>query len=185
MALPDPPTAVASVKTLESAPDPIGSRADVVPDEAENSARSGGPINNAATPILIFPVLALGLAMLGIGSRFLIKRAALRRAQIVMDEPALDRTSDQVRDAGQDVLRPQESVVKESVVEGREFHSFVSAVSDEGPLRADGDAVKIAREIGKRRHKLAQLRQNIEWMLRSVAGPYAESGSRQQQASAT
>jgi hypothetical protein len=167
-ALPDPPIAVASVKTQESAPDPTGNRAEM-PDEAENNARSGGPINNGATPMMIFPVLALGLALLGIGSRFLIKRAALRRAQIVMGEPELDRTSNQARNDGRDSLQQQESVV-----EGQEFHSFISAVSDEGPLRADGDAVKIAREIGKRRHKLAQLRQNIEWMLRSVAGPYAE-----------
>ena len=168
-ALPDPPTAFASVKTQESAPDPTGSRADVMADEAENSARSGGPTNNAATPILIFPVLALGLALLGIGSRFLIKRAALRRAQIVTDVPELDQTNDQGRDDGRDIPHLQKSVV-----EGQEFHSFISAVSDEGALRADGDAVKIAREIGKRRHKLAQLRQNIEWMLRSVTGPYAE-----------
>jgi hypothetical protein len=139
-----------------------------MPDEAENSARSG-PINNGATPMMIFPVLALGLALLGIGSRFLIKRTALRRAQIATGESELDWTNDQRPDDGRDGLNLQEAAV-----EAQEFHSFVSAVSDEGTLRADGDAVKIAREIGKRRHKLAQLRQNIEWMLRSVAGPYAE-----------
>jgi len=165
MAPPDAPIAVAPVKNRGSAWTFPPSRADAVPDETENSARSGGPVNNAATPMAIFPVLALGLALLGIGSRFLIKHGALRRARIVMGERELAR-----QDNGRDGLHQQESVV-----EGQEFHSFVSAVSDDGPLRADGDAVKIAREIGKRRHKLAQLRQNIEWMLRSVAGPYAES----------
>jgi hypothetical protein len=166
-ASPDPPIAVASVKIRESAA--TRNRANVVPDEAENSARSGGPINNAATPMMIFSALALGLALLGMGSRFLIIQAAARRAQIVMDEPELDRTNDQGWHSGRDGLNRQESGV-----EGQEFHSFVSAISDQGTPRADGDAVKIAREIGKRRHKLARLRQNIEWMLRSAAGPYGE-----------
>ena len=157
VAAPDPPISVTSTKTQESAT-PSRTRADVVSDEAENSARSGGPINNAATPMIIFPVLALGLALLGIGSRFLIKHDAARRAQM----------NDQGRHEGRDGLHRQESVI-----EGQEFHSFVSVVSDQGTLRADGDAVKITREISKRRHKLAQLRQHIECMLRSAAGPYA------------
>jgi hypothetical protein len=158
VAAPDPPILVTSTKTQESAT-PSRTRADVVSDEAENSARRGGPINNAATPMIIFPVLALGLALLGIGSRFLIKHDAARRAQV----------NDQGRHEGRDGLHRQESVI-----EGQEFHSFVSVVSDQGTLRADGDAVKITREISKRRHKLAQLRQHIECMLRSATGPYAQ-----------
>ena len=75
------------------------------------------------------------------------------------------RSNDRGRHEGRDGLHRQESVI-----EGQEFHSFVSVVSDQGTLRADGDAVKITREIGKRRHKLAQLRQHIECMLRSAAG---------------
>src|SRR5262249_28124073 len=130
MAAPDPPIAAASVvKNRGSAATLTRSRADAVPDEAENSARSGGPVNNAATPMTIFPVLALGLALLGIGSRFLIKRGVLRRAQIVMGERELDRKNDQRRNNGRDALQQQESVV-----EGQEFHSFVSAVSDEDTL---------------------------------------------------
>jgi len=152
------PTSVASTKTQESAA-PTGTRADVISDEAENNARSSGPINNAATPMLIFPVLALGLALLGIGSRFLMKHDAARRAQV----------NDRGRREGRDGLHRQVSVI-----EGQEFHSFVSVVSDQDTLRADGDAVKITREISKRRHKLAQLRQHIECMLRSATGPYAQ-----------
>ena len=109
--------------------------------------------------MIIFPVLALGLALLGIGSRFLIKHDAARRAQV----------DDRGRHEGRDGLHRQVSVI-----EGQEFHSFVSVVSDQGTLRADGDAVKITREISKRRHKLAQLRQHIERMLRSATGPYAQ-----------
>jgi hypothetical protein len=165
---PDQPIAVASVQTQESAATSPRNRADIVSDQAENTAQSGGPNNSTATPITIFPVLALGLALLGMGSRFLIKHAAARRAQIAIDGLEHQRTNDQGRREGRDGLRRQESVV-----EAPEFHSFVSAVSDEGTLRADGDAVKITRDIGRRRHRLAQLRQNIESMLRSATGPYA------------
>jgi hypothetical protein len=154
---PDRPISVTSTKTQESAT-PTRTRADVVSDEAESNAWIGGPINNAATPMIIFPVLALGLALLGIGSRFLIKHDAARRAQV----------NAQDRHEGRDGLHRQESVI-----EGQEFHSFVSVVSDQGTLRADGDAVKIMHEISKRRQKLAQLRQHIERMLRSATGPYA------------
>jgi hypothetical protein len=168
-ASPDPPIAVTSVKTQEPAATATRNRADAVSSEAENGTPSGGLVNNGATPMMIFPVLALGLALLGIGSRFVIKHAAARRTQTVIDEAPRDRANDQGRHEGWDTLHRQVSVA-----EGQEFHSFVSAVSDRGALRADGDAVKITREIGKRRHKLAQLRQSIEWMLRSAAGPYAE-----------
>ena len=166
-ASPDPPIAVASVQTQESAATSTRNRADVVSDQAENSAQSGGLNNNTTTPITIFPVLALGLALLGMGSRFLIKHAAARRAQTNVGGLERERTNDQGRREAREGLRRQESVV-----EVQEFHSFVSAVSDEGTLRADGDVVKITRDIGRRRHRLAQLRQNIEWMLRSAAGPY-------------
>jgi hypothetical protein len=128
-------------------------------DEAENNPRSSGPINNAATPMIVFPVLALGLALLGIGSRFLIKHDAARRAQV----------NDRGRHEGRDGLHRLESVIQ-----GQEFHSFVSVVSDQGTLRGDGETVKITREISKRRYKLAQLRQHIESMLRSATGPYAQ-----------
>ena len=149
---PDRPTSVTSTKPQESGA-PTGTHADVMSDEAENNPRSSGPINNAATPMIVFPVLALGLALLGIGSRFLIKHDAARRAQV----------NDRGRHEGRDGLHRQESVIQ-----GQEFHSFVSVVSDQGTLRGDGETVKITREISKRRHKLAQLRQHIELMLRSA-----------------
>jgi hypothetical protein len=155
---PDRPTSVTSTKPQESGA-LTGTDADVMSDEAENNPRSSGPINNAATPMIVFPVLALGLALLGIGSRFLIKHDAARRAQV----------NDRGRHEGRDGLHRQESVIQ-----GQEFHSFVSVVSDQGTLRGDGETVKITREISKRRHKLAQLRQHIESMLRSATGPYAQ-----------
>jgi hypothetical protein len=168
----DPPIEVASAKAQESAAIPPHTRVDGMSDESENSARSGGSISNGATAMIVFPLLALGLALVGVGSRFLVKHHAARRGraiQAIIDEPGLDRVKDQgAHQRGDDLQR------RESVVEGQELHSFISAVSDQGTSRADGDAIRITREIGKRRHRLAQLRQNIEWMLRSAAGPYGK-----------
>lgn len=165
----EPPIEVASAKAQESAITLPRTRVDGMSDESENSARSGGSINNGATPMIVFPLLALGLALVGVGSRFLVKHHAVRRAQVAIDRPGLDHVKDQGAHQQRDDLQR-----RESVVEGQELHSFISAVSDQGTSRADGDAVRMTREIGKRRHRLAQLRQNIEWMLRSAAGPYAK-----------
>jgi hypothetical protein len=170
----EPAIAVTSAKTQESAATPPRARADGPSDEAEYSARSGGPINNgatnnSATPIIIFPILALGLALLGIGSRLLVKHAAARGAQSIVDEHQFDRVSDDGRREGRDIPdRP-------ALVIGPELNSLISAVSDQGTFRGDGDAVRVTREISKRRYKLAHLRQHIERMLRSAVGPYAES----------
>jgi hypothetical protein len=162
----DPAIAIASAKIQESAA--TRTRVDVLADEAENSARSGGSANNAAIPIVVFPVLALWLALLGIGSRMLVKHAAARGEQAVADEYRLDPANDKGwRGERGDPDR------QEFAIEGQELNSLISAVSDQGALRADGDAVRVTREISMRRYKLAHLRQHIERMLRSAAGPYA------------
>jgi hypothetical protein len=147
----------------------IRTRVDVPSDEAENSVRSGGSTNNAAIPIVVFPVLALWLALLGIGSRMLVKHAAARGAQAAADEHRLDPANDKGWRGERGNPDRQEFAV-----EGQELNSLISAVSDQGALRADGDAVRVTREISMRRYKLAHLRQHIERMLRSAAGPYAE-----------
>ena len=155
---PDRSISVASTKAQESAT-PSRDSANVLSDEAESDARSRGPINDTATPMIIFPVLALGLALLVIGSRFLIKYDTARRAPVY----------EQGQHEGRDDPHRQESVL-----EKQEFHSFVSVVSDQDTLQAAGDAVKITREISKRKYKLAQLRQHVERMLRSATGPHAQ-----------
>jgi hypothetical protein len=45
-----------------------------------------------------------------------------------------------------------------SVDERQEFYSLILAVSDSGLFRAEGDDYQIARQISKRRDKLAKLR---------------------------
>jgi hypothetical protein len=162
----DAANAIASAKIQESVA--TSTRVDVPADEAENSAPSGGSANNAAIPILVFPVLALWLALLGIGSRLLVKQAAARGTQAVADERWLDPANDK----GWRGERGNPSR-QELAIEGQELNSLISAVSDQGALRAD-DAVRVTREISMRRYKLAHLRQHIERMLRSAAGPYAE-----------
>ena len=92
----------------------------------------------------IFPILALGLAVVGILSRVVMKTVAVRRAE-----------SQSIDDQHQHV----------SVGEWREFHSLIAAVSDSGLFRAEGDDYQIARQISKRRDKLAQLRQVLDRLL--------------------
>lgn len=164
---PDPAIAISSAKIQESAV--TRTRMDVSSDEAENSARSGGPANNAAIPMIVFPLLALWLALLGIGSRMLATHAAARGAQTIVDEHQLEPAYDEGRRGG--AGNPDR---QEFAIEGQELNSLISAVSDQGTVRADGDTVRVTREVSKRRYKLAHLRQHIERMLRSAAGPYAE-----------
>jgi hypothetical protein len=161
----DPAITIASAKIQESAAARI--RVDAPADEAENNARNGGSANNATIPIVVFPVLALWLALLGMGSRALAKRAAARGAQVVADGRRLDPANDK---AWCDERGNPDR--QELAIEGQELNSLISAVSDQGALRADGDAVRVTREISMRRYRLAHLRQHIERMLRSAAGPY-------------
>jgi hypothetical protein len=139
---PDAPPAVAPVKALDPIAVPIDVPADSV-SGGERIARSVELTENAGMPIIIFPILALALAAAGALSRVIIKTVAARRGE-----------SQSIDDQHQHV----------SVDERREFHSLISAVSDSGPLRAEGD-YQIAHEISKRRDKLAQLRQVLDRLL--------------------
>ena len=109
--------------------DPLGS----VSGDAERIGRSGEPTKNVG--ITIFPILALGLAVVGILSRVVMKTVAARRPE------------------------------SQSVDERREFHSLISVVSDSGLFRAEGGDYQIAHQISKRRDKLAQLRQVLDRLL--------------------
>ena len=94
--------------------------------------------------ITIFPILALGLAVVGILSRVVMKTVAARGAE----SQSIDGQDQHV-----------------SVDERREFHSLISAVSDSGLFRAEGGDYQIAHQISKRRDKLAQLRQVLDRLL--------------------
>jgi hypothetical protein len=142
VAWPDAPPGVASVKALEPIAVPTG--VDSVSGDAEWIDRSGEPTKHAGMPIIIFPILALGLAAVGILSRAVMKTVAARRAE-----------SQRIDDQDQHL----------SIDQRREFHSLISAVSDSGLFRAEGGDYQIAHQISKRRDKLAQLRQVLDRLL--------------------
>jgi hypothetical protein len=136
------------VKAQESIAIPTGVLSDSASGDAERIGRSGEPTKNAGM-ITIFLILALGLAVVGILSRVVIKTVAARRAESQM----IDNQPQHV-----------------SVDERREFHSLISAVSDSGLFRAEGGDYQIAHQISKRRYKLAQLRQALDRLLQHGPG---------------
>jgi hypothetical protein len=131
---------------------PTDAPADLVSDDAE---RTGKPTNNAGMPMIIFPILALGLTVVGTLS---MKIAAARRARNIKDHAEPDWVDDQRQHEWRDDQHG-------SVDERREYQSLISAVSD--PFRAEGGADQITHEISKRRDKLAQLHQDLDRLLQS------------------
>ena len=81
-------------------------------------ARGGKPINNTGMPMIIVPLLALGLTAVGILS---MKIAAARRRRIVMDHAEPDRVYDQRQHEWRD-----NHDQRGSVHERREYQSPIS-----------------------------------------------------------
>ncbi len=75
--LPDASVAVALVKAQEAIAVPTDAHATSVSDDAEKTARRADPTNNPEMPIIMFPVLALGLV--GVGIVIIIAAAAAVR----------------------------------------------------------------------------------------------------------
>lgn len=160
VAWPDAPTAVAAVKEQQPVAMPTDARAYSVSYDAENTARG-----DAGMPMIIFPLVALGLAMVGIGWRIVVNNAAGPCARTI-DDPEPDAVDNcEWRD---------DQYPHGSVIGGQELRSFISAVSDHGPVRGEDSAVQITPEVSRRRDKLARLRQGIERMLQSPASMYEE-----------
>jgi hypothetical protein len=149
-----PPPVAWPAAPLVKASDPI-----VVPtnDDAETTARGREPTNNTGMPMIIFPLLSLGLAAGGILWRVVIKNAAARRAQITIDHAEPGIVDDQLQ---------HEPV--------HERHALISAVSDYGP--AEG-AFQITHEIIKRKDKLAQLHQDLDRLLQAAGRPHDQRQS--------
>ena len=171
MTWPDAPVAVAAVKAQEPIAVPTDARADLVSDDAEKTARRAEPTNNAGMSIIIFLLLALGLAVVGIVSRVVVKNVAARRARIIIDRSEPNTVDDQREHERRDD-HPHAFLSSK----GRSPFICRSAVSDPRPLRDDGGAFQITQEISKRRDKLAQLRQDIYRTLQSPASQHEEWG---------
>jgi hypothetical protein len=120
-------------------------------NEAERtSALSGEPSNSGKFPtIAIFPILALGLAVAAILTRF-VKDAAARHALAIDDQFQHEWPSDQ---------GDNESVER----------ALASALSQQGSLGSENVSFQTAYEISKRKDKLARLHQNLDRLLQSPA----------------
>ena len=136
-------TALATVKAQEPIAIPTGVPSDSMSGDAERIGRRGEPTKNAGM-ITILPILALGLAIVGLLSPVVMKTAAAHRAE-----------SQSIEDQDQHV----------SVDERREFHSLISAVSNSGLFRAESSDYQTVHQISKHRDKLAQLRQVLDRLL--------------------
>jgi hypothetical protein len=137
VAWPDPPPAVATN------------------NDAQRSALSGEPSNNAKVPMMtIFPMLALGLAVAAMLSRFFKDRAL-----VTINHLKLNRVDDQ----------PQHKWCVDQDQNGPvdERHALLSALNDQGSLRSEAVSFPIVYEINKRRDRLAQLHQNLDRLLQS------------------
>jgi hypothetical protein len=153
---PDASVAVAPVKAQETVEVPTAAPANSVSDNAERAAQRADPTNNPGMPIIIFPVLALGLVGVGI----VIKNAAARRSRNIIDQAEPDPVDDQRQHEWRD-----EQYLDESLIDGQELRSLVSAVSEPGPLRDEAGAFQIAQENSERRDKLLQFCRDIDRML--------------------
>jgi hypothetical protein len=168
---PDPPAIPASIK----ADDAIASHDPVYPvaDTSDSVSRKDERTNTFDNPIELFPAFAFGLVVLGFGLRFLMKRAAARRAQeIVHTEAVTTPTHDYVKPSGNGLADEPTNFREDN------FQSFASAVNGGGPL----DSVHFASDIGAREARLAQLREDIGQRL-GWAEPEQQHSSRQRLAS--
>ena len=156
---PDAPPAVAAVHAQVPLAIPTDAPTDDVSVDAETIGRGGKPTNNTGMPMIIFPILALGLTAVGILS---MKIAAARRRRIVTDHAEPDGVYDQ----RQHEWRDNHDQLG-SVHERREYQSLISAISD--TFRAEDGADQITHQISKRRDKLAQLHQDLDRLLQSPA----------------
>jgi hypothetical protein len=188
-AWPDAPLAAATIKTQEPSAVPTGARADFArpkadaraSDDAESTARGGKVTTNArmadsltATPMGMFLILSIGLAVAGALSRVVMKIARARRAPLVIGHPESDWIDDQNQhewsnDQGHGTFDEQQ-----------EDPSLISSANDctlRHPFPADDEwpdnaldvqrTFQITSEISKREVKLAQLSQHLDRLLRS------------------
>jgi hypothetical protein len=167
VAWPGASPAVATVKAQEPIAVPTDAPAASVSDDVEKTPRRGEPTNNAGIPMIIFPSLALGLAAMGILSLVVMKITAARHTRLIINHSEPDRVDDQSQHERRDD-QDQHGIVDER-------HLLISAVSDYGPMQAEGGTLPgNLTEISQRKDTLAQLRQHLDRLLQSSAVPRDE-----------
>ena len=85
----------AAIKVQEASAAPADVRVNLVSDEG--AARSGEQANNSGVPIIVFPVLALGLVVVGFGSRAVLRNAAAAYRVRITESAETDTTPPQNR----------------------------------------------------------------------------------------
>ena len=145
---PDPPPVAPSVTPREANAAVLDAPVDPVSGTTDSAARNGERTSKVEIPIAIFPALALGLVVIGLGVRFLMKNAATGRAQEVDNAEAVTTFND-------DHIKSSDNLSADEPTED-DFLSFVSAVGGGGPLD---------REFSGREARLAWLREEIDQRL--------------------
>jgi hypothetical protein len=148
-----------------------------VSDTTDSAARNGEPISKVEIPIAIFSALALGLVVIGLGVRFLMKDSAAGRAQEVDNAGAVTILDDDHIKSSDNRPADEPTGFGED-----DFLSFVSAVSGRGPLDQIVGSVSSASEVGGREARLARLREDIDKRL-GWAKPTQQYPSQQKVAS--
>ena len=149
-----------------------GAKADTFSsNDAASTARSDQPTTNigmarslGATPQM-FLIIALGLLVIGILSRIVMTIAAARRAPVVSNRAG----SDQVDNQSQHEWRDNQDEYR-SIDGQEEDYPPVSTARDCGPPRSFQtwpDSPRNLNEVSKRDDTLAQLRQELDWLLQS------------------
>jgi hypothetical protein len=175
---PDPPPIPPSVKADDAGAaaashDPVYS----VADASDSVSRKEERTSTFDIPIGLFPAFAFGLVVLCFGLRFLMKRAADRRAQEVGHTEAVTTTThDYAKPSGNGLADEPTNFAED------DYKTFVSAVSGRGPLERVVRSVHSANDICAREARLAQLREDIGQRL-GWAEPEQQYSSRQKLAS--
>ena len=153
MAWPDAPPTITPTKPQELIAAPTDSPSDGVSVDAEQPVRGDKPNDNTGMPMIIFPILALGLTVVAL----FIKIAAARRTRTIINRSEPSWVDDQGHNSRDDQHG--------SVDERREYRSLISAIS--GPFGVESGTDQMAHKISKRRDKLALLHQDLDRLLQS------------------
>ena len=158
---PDPPPTAPAIKVREADAMPTDAALDPVSvsGNTDNAAPNGDRTSKFEIPIIVFPALAIGLVVIGFGTR-LVRKAGAHRAQFVEGTEA-DTIADQKRDEWFNDRRAYSSTIEE-----HDLQPFVRAVSDHGPSEHTAAPVQTTSDISTRQARLAQLREDIDRRLR-------------------
>src|SRR5262249_53140600 len=174
---PDPPPMDPSVTPREANATALDAPVNPVSDTTDNMARNGERTNKSEIPIAIFPALAFGLVVIGLGVRFLVRNSAAGPTQKVDNTEAVTiLDNDHVRSSDNRPTAEPTSFGKD------DFLTFVSAVSGRGPLDRIVGSVYSANDVSGREARLARLREDIGQRL-GWAKPTQQYPSKQKVAS--